>query len=137
MFFPSHHIIATASAASVALRVATDSVSHGLAAALENPATIALALAGVVAFVVVRERGIKNEQEIKVLRDEHKDVMGRLELGMKEMRGEIRAAMERHEMNVRNVLTAPLLKIGELEGDTRLLNQRLDTLEHLTGGSDR
>ena len=88
--------------------------------ALSDPTTIGLAVAAVVAFVVVRERGLKNEAEIIVLRNEHQEIMRRLERGMSEIRQEIRES-----------LAVPLLTVTKLETEVALVHQRIATLEYL------
>lgn len=113
-----HYIVGVAGTAGVMLNVIGDTSAHSFSA-LSDPTTISLAVAAVVAFVVVRERGLKNEAEIAVLRDEHQEMMRRLERGMGEIRQEIRES-----------LALPLQAVAKLETETAVLTQRLTALEH-------
>lgn len=120
MSWHGHYIVAVAGAMGVTLNVIGDVTPHSYSA-LSDPTTIGLAVGAVVAFVVVRERGLKNEAEIVVLRDEHQEVMRRLERGMSEIRQEIRES-----------LAVPLLTVGKLETEVAVVHQRIASLEHLT-----
>jgi hypothetical protein len=133
MLWHSHYTIGVVGVAGVTTRAVVDTVSHGVASALQDPTTIALGVGVIVAFVVVRERGLKNEAEIRLLRDEHKETLLHLERVIAEIRAEIREALDKHELLVRNVLTDPVLRIGKLETEMAVLNQRQNALEHSHG----
>jgi len=114
-----HYIVGVAGLMGVTLNVLGEATPHPYSA-LSDPTTIGLAVAAVVAFVVVRERGLKNEAEIIVLRNEHQEVMRRLERGMSEIRQEIRES-----------LAVPLLTVTKLETEVALAHQRIASLEYL------
>lgn len=128
MIWHSEYTVGVLGLTGVAGRIAVDSTQgkSGLPLLLD-PTVFVMAITAVAAFVVVRERGIKNERELK----RQSEVLDRLEASLettgKQVADSILTAARETaaaRIEMRNLLTPFTLRLSEVESITAALEER-------------